>query len=400
MIICISPGDVICINEADALSELYKESWSIYGPHCLKTLGNDTRITLWGHGNPNVIGDADLTPENLVADLLSFGLPKTVEIIDLPNCGVGEGVLRDNGEVESYAQRLYKLLSKYGRPDIKIYAFSNTTSSEATSEIILTTSTDASSLLSFSDLGTGLALYGLSPAAKKVFDNELKHAPFLSQQKKTDALLEQKLAIRKKIIDVKTGSQPNPKTLEALKKEEEVIARQHALNSKAVQFVKKEFYHYHHANLRSEIYTGADIRRTLNYNENFHTTLSTTQLTTLSSEQKSVIAILNNRIAVIKEEFFNFLNKPKSKSYLGTVLSIFQSPERKTMAEEITLLENFSARIKKAGNNQEIFLCLEEGMQNNILQTPENIKMAEDILKIFNINAAYLAQLKNKPLSI
>jgi hypothetical protein len=399
MIICISPADTDCLDESKAIAQLYNETYSVYNHTSLKLLKNDSRITLLGHGNKNYIGDDKLTPEKLTADLISFGLPQTVKTIDLVCCGVGEETLRENGKIESFAQRFYMLLANRGYPNIKIYSFSNTISLEITSEILIATSTSA--YFPFQALGNGLTVYGLSPQAKMEFDERFKEADFHQLKNTVDELLNQKLNLKKQIDNLNKSFTHYGSTLDSLTKEYATISEKYTTWQNIFHRKKIQTYTALYASLGCPIYTGTDIRRTLDYNKNFHTSKETISLSSLPTEIKSVLSILNNRIAELKEQLFNFKH-PNNKSYWQHAISFFQSSQQDTWSEQITFLENFATRIKNSGNNHEIFICLQEGLQSKALMNSENIKLAKQILQIYSLNLNYLNSLAQttRPLTI
>src|SRR3990167_3100237 len=156
----------------------------------------DDRLTLLGHGSREVFGIKRLTAKMLAADLLCYNLPKTIKIIDLVGCNIGE-VSDEASYVEQFTAELHKH-KEYQH--IQVNAFTNRISEAPLAKVLLTSNQD----------GNNLYIEGLTSDAKKQYDEQLSQALnekfMLNLKREEEFYLEQKIALHKQIRELKLKS--------------------------------------------------------------------------------------------------------------------------------------------------------------------------------------------------
>ncbi len=381
MIICVSPDDIIVDLEANVLADRYQENRANFEKGCFQDLRQDHRLTFVGHGNRTEFGDEGLTPEMFVANLISYfpqsRIPDFITTIDLAGCGVGE--VYDN---TSYAKQVLELLAKHGYFHIQVNAFCNLVSNEPFAEIEL-----RSNVLAYDK---SVSIVGLSMENKILFDakmrDTLNNEPFTTWKNKLETLLEKEMTIHKQILELKLASSSS----DTLKKIKELRAQLPTIKQERKHDEKTYRQHHHdlhqtiYRELGVSIYSGNDIRRTLDNNPNFHhSQTQTTILVSLSKEKKSLLVSLYNRIAELKEDLY-YANT--SRNPLRLVKRFFE-PSTENLTYQISSLTTLTERIKDPNETVESLYCIiYQTFHDEALSNKENDVTYEKILATLSVD--------------
>jgi hypothetical protein len=371
MIICISPSDNFVVREVLAYAQQYQEDCETYGNRYFKP--TDTRITIVGHGNVNTLGDLKLTPEMLVADLISLNIPRRC-VIDLVCCG-GDDI------PENFAERALNLFIQHSYPDIQINYFSNRASTQSHSIVSVSTGL----------MNNFAQLSGLTPAARKMFDEELATAPYQQLETTVKKLEEKKLALKIELRELKLKGAKQTE-IKNVSDQANEAAHNHKLLEKMYLIKKRRNLIEIYEELKTDLYSdSSDIRTILDDNPNFQITAASLKDTkALTSQQKKIICLLHNRTAELRRAD---RESKRSPSISGYFYSFFSPPDEKHISYQLEKLRYFVQQIKTCHHEDEIIELIREGANDAKFENDANRKLAENILAELSIHKDCLPSL-------
>lgn len=394
-ILCLSPSDDFIWWEAGLLAKYHNENILDYKLENLHHLSKypDERLTILGHGNREVFGDARLTPQMLVADLIAGGLSTNIKTIDLAGCGIGEVDEKEEKDEKrkSYVRKFTEELHKDPRyRHIQVNGFTNTISDKPIALITL-----------FSGLpGGDVSLCGLTESAKLEFDK--RYSELLSKDEtELKALLEKKVANRALIRDLKLNEKKDTTSqLAELQDLDAQLTQDYDLEEKKFKAKRLKVIETLSKNLGHKFCSGTDMRRTLDQNPNFHhSTEIFDYLDKLPKPRLISLQLINTRISELKEDLFEEKTSYQAIRFVSRLFSF------STAEHQISVLTSLANIIKNPDKPiYEVYIALAEAVHDPQLNTTKNLQVAEKVMKALNITPTNLEKIwlehKNKPLTL
>lgn len=244
----------------------------------------------------------------------------------------------------------------------------------------------------------GFTVFGLTTEAKRIYDEKMKEHQFPVLQKKVDQLLEEKLALSKKIINLSLSMSDDKMVIAQLKEQKKQASINHARYEKILHCYKSRLRGELYCSLHTVIYKGTDLRVNLQNPNCDVTTTTKFESQKLSEKQITAIKLLNNRVTELKDQ--QTIKNTPSTSWWSPFNYFSRTVPEKNIPEQIKLLEDFIEEIRQADVDSKILDCIGIAMSHEILLTQHNKKLAGKLLALFSIDKSYLPQLKYRSLCI
>lgn len=282
---------------------------------CFSNPEDVQRVTVMGHGTTKTFGEMvhgvtdtidamGFTPEKFVKTLIDSGLPKSVKVIDLVGCGIGQ---TREGQ-PSYAHRVAQLLFEHKEySDVRINCISTMQSEKDMTHITI----------DFDIPAERYEVSGISdPQKRATFEREMLEAERKITKHYDEQIAEANRAKQKIIDEAKEAKDPN------FEQRADYVACCERLHQLANE-CDKELSDTEVSLLRTyqdqpPFFISKDLRTSLDNQPNFQITRDTLNTYQLEKERRMAVTILNIAVGSINNDISSISAKVKNpQNYFG-----------------------------------------------------------------------------------
>lgn len=141
--------------------------------------------------------------------------------------------------------------------------------------------------------------------------------------------------------------------------------------------------------LNEPIFNEKDIRRMLDFNENFHFTTETLKdLPSLSKERREALVLVNNRIAQLKEELFKSVIHFEVTRMISHFFTLSLPESQANLRYQIDAFSRLAHALRNPTIDiKEVYSLMDDILRDPKLDNPKNDELKMKILEIFPVDS-------------